>query len=112
MIWAIVAAMGIAIAAGFGGFKLGVDHEFAAQKRTEDIVAAATEASRTAAALAISEIKVKNTTIKQEIRRETQTNTVYADCRHSPLGLLKLNEAITGEKPADSNELPKADPVK
>ena len=31
MIWAIVAAMGIAIAAGFGGFKLGVDHEFAAQ---------------------------------------------------------------------------------
>ena len=112
MIWAIIAAMGIAIAAGFGGFKLGVDHEGAGHMRTEDIVAQATEASRTAAAIAISEIKVKNTTIKQEIRRETQTNTVYADCRHSPLGLLKLNEALTGEKPVDSSQLPKADPVK
>lgn len=98
---------------GVGGFRLGVDHQKASEKDREDMVAAAVESANKSAAEAISKIKVKNTTIQNEVQREIVTKTVYADCRHSPDGLRLTNQALTGgSKPAGDSKLPAADAPK
>lgn len=42
----------------------------------------------------IASIDVKSTTIIKPIQKEIRTNTVYADCKHSPEQLRNLNELI------------------
>lgn len=42
------------------------------------------EASTKAAAEAIAKIEVKNTTINAKVIERIKTETVYAECRHSP----------------------------
>ena len=95
------------LGAGAGGFKLGIDHEVASHASEEDRLAKITDAVNMASAQAISKIKVVNQTINSEVQRETQTNTIYSDCRHSPLGLQLLNEALSGSKSASNSNLPK-----
>lgn len=105
----IIAALVAVLAAGAGGFRLGSDHEVAAQAREQNHIAEAVDAANAAAAEAIANIKVVNKTIQNEVQREVQNNIVYRDCKHSPDGLRLLNQAITGTKPADSGKLPEAD---
>lgn len=105
---ALAAAIAIA---GAGGFKLGVDHEVASQARAEKLVEEAGKKMEDAAAKAIAQLKPKYTTIQNEVQREIVTKTIYADCRHSPDGLLLANQALNGGAvPAGDSKLPKADP--
>jgi hypothetical protein len=99
--------------AGAGGFKLGSDHEVASQAREQEHIAEAVDAATAVAAKAISELRPKYTTIRQELEREIRTETVYADCRHGASGLRLVNQALNaGTVPADSGKLPKTEPAK
>lgn len=107
--WLIVAALSAVLAAGFGGFKLGVDHETASQAREERLIGKAVEAANSASASAIAGIQVKHTTIRQELEREIRTNTFYAECKHSPVGLRSINDALAKPVGPGSGKLPGAD---
>lgn len=109
LVVAWVASVG---AAGWTGYDYGESSTIAGQKKTEDLVREAAEASQRAAAAAIAKIKPRNTTIQQEVRREIETNTVYRDCRITADGVRLADEALTGKpqpKPAGGGELPRAD---
>lgn len=109
----IIAALLAVMGAGWGGFKLGVDHQVASEIDKRQVVAEAVDAANTATATAISKIVVRNSTIRQEVEREIRTQTVYADCRHTDAGLRGVNAALTGAQtiaPGDS-QLPAPDPV-
>ena len=108
----ILLAIAIAImAAGAGGFKLGVDHEFASQAREDQHIAQAVDAATTVSAQAIAALKVKSTTITNEVQREVRTNTVYADCKLTPVGVQLANQALAPDSSfaLGSGKLPKAD---
>ena len=108
----IIAFLVAILGAGAGGFKLGADHEVAAQAREQNHIAEAVDAANASSAEAISKIRVTNTTIANEVQREIQTKTVYADCRHSPDGLRLVNEALANAKSTGDGKLPAASPVK
>jgi DNA-binding protein len=105
----IIAGLIAILAAGAGGFKLGSDHEVAAQAREQNHIAEAVDAANSVAAEAIAKIKVTNKTIQNEVRHETETNTVYRDCKLTPNGLLLANQALAGAKATGDSELPKVD---
>lgn len=105
----IIAALVAVIASGYGGFRLGIDHEVASQAREDQHIAQAVDAANTASAVAISKIKVFNTTVQNEVQREITTNTVYRDCVNTPAGLRLLNQALAGAEPSGGGKLPAAD---
>lgn len=107
----IIAALVAVMGAGWGGFRLGVDHQVASEVEKRQLVAEAVDAANNAAATAISKIVVRNSTIRQEVEREIRTNTVYADCRHSDAGLLGVNAALAGAQAVTlgDRQLPGAD---
>lgn len=113
----IIAALTVFLIAvagtGYGGFQLGVDHEKASQIDKKEMVAAAVEAANETSAKAISALKVKNTTITNEVQREIKTNTVYADCKLTPGGLHLANQALapSNDFTLGGGKLPKADPA-
>lgn len=98
--------------AGALGFNLGIDHERAGQMQRQDLVAEAVDAANNAAAAAIANIKIKNTTIQNEVQREVHEKLVYSDCRHSPDGLRLVNQALdpAAIHPGGS-KLPSANPA-
>lgn len=67
----------------------------------------AVEAANLEAAKAIAAIKVRHTTVQNEVRREIETNTVYRDCLLPDSGVRLINQAIAGS--ASNSELPKTD---
>lgn len=88
----------------------------AAEARDTHVARVATEAAASAAAGAISQIKVQHTTIRQAVEREIRENTVYRDCSHSPEQLQRINAAITagnapGPEPAGGGKLPRSDAI-
>jgi len=97
-----VAAGGVAaslLAFGGGvsvGMGMGEDREFAKRAREDSIVDKTREAGQQAAAAVIAANRPRNVTIRQETEREIQTRTVYADCRHSPEQLQRINDALIG----------------
>lgn len=105
----IVASLVAVMIAGAGGFKLGMDHQKASEADKRELVAEAVDAANQSAAQAIAKIKVTNQTINQEVRREVETHTVYAECRATPGGLSGINAALSGAKPAGDSKLPQAD---
>jgi hypothetical protein len=106
----MIAVLVAVIGAGAGGFKLGADHEVAAQAREQNHIAEAVDAATAVAAQAIADIKPKYTTIQGKVIYETSTNTVYANCHQSSAGLRLVNQALNGGTiPADSSKLPKTD---
>lgn len=109
--WLIVAFLVAVLAAGAGGFQLGADHEVAAKAREDKHITEAVEAATTVSANAIAALKVKSTTITNEVQREVRTNTVYADCKLTPVGLQLANQALSpdGSITLGSGKLPKAD---
>lgn len=104
----IITALLAAIATGAGGIKIGIDIERASQAREDEHIAQAVDAANNAAAEAISKIRVTNQTIRQEVERETRTNTVYVTCHHTTAGLSGVNSALTGE-PSSGGKLPQTD---
>lgn len=110
----IVILVGI-LAAGGGGFKLGSDHEKAAQIDKQELVAEAVDAASAAAAVSIAQLRPIYTTIQGKVQHEIETNTVYRDCKLSSDGLLLANQALNGgSQPAaaDGSKLPKTDPAR
>ena len=109
----IIAALLAVAGAGYGGFTLGVDHEKANQIDQKEIVAAAIDAANATSAKAIASLKVKSTTINNEVQREIRTNTVYADCKLTPSGLQLANQALDPSRSLalGSGKLSKIDPV-
>ena len=112
--WLIVFSLLSVLAAGVGGFKLGVDHEYAAQKREDEHIAEAVDAASSAAAAAIAKIKVVNKTIQNEVQHEIRTQTVYSDvnCMHTDAGLRGVNKALAPPGPAGDRKLPRPDAPK
>jgi len=109
----IIAAMLVALGAGAGGFKLGADHQLAAQAREQNHIAEAVDAANAAAAQAIAQIKPKYTTIQNEVQREIRTNTVFADCKLPADSLRLVNQALNGGAEAPGGgKLPGADAPK
>lgn len=108
----IVLAWGGSVAgAGYLGYGAGQDQVNAFNAKAADVVQATRESAQQAAAEAIAANRPKNTTIVNEVRREIQTNTVYAECKHSAAGLRGVNAALTGQRPepAGGGQLPAAD---
>lgn len=107
----IIAALLAVLAAGAGGFKLGADHEVAAQAREAKHITEAIGAATDASAKAIAALKVKSTTITQEVQREIKTNFVYSDCKLTPGGLQLANQALAtgGAFALGGGKLPQAD---
>lgn len=107
----IIAALLACLGAGIGGYRLGIDHEKANQLDQRELLAAVADEAANTAARAIAQLKPKYTTIQNEVQREIVTKTIYADCRHSPDGLLLANQALNGgTAPAGGGQLPQAEP--
>lgn len=100
-------------ASGAGGFKLGMDHIKASEADNRALVAEAVDAANNASAEAIAALKVKNTTITNEVQHEIRTNTIYTDCKPTPRGVQLANQALdpTAVSAGDS-KLPQADQTK
>ena len=84
----------------------------AAEARDIEVARIAGDAAAAAAATAISEIKPRHTTIRQEVEREIQTRTEYRDCKHSPDSLQRINAALAdgaASQPAGRGFVPRAD---
>lgn len=108
---AVKAALCVLVAAAvFGsGVSIGARWEQGKQAMEQQHIQQAVEAANQSTAKAISEIKVVNTTIQNEVQREIRTRTVYAECRHTADGLRLLNQAITGAEPAGGGKLSTTD---
>ncbi len=109
----IIIALGAVLAAGAGGFRLGADHEKASQIDQKEMVAAAVDAANETSAKAIAALKVKSTTINNEVQREVRTHTIYSDCKLTPGGVLLANQVLDPSRAfaVGSGKLPKADAV-
>lgn len=106
----IVAALLAILAAGAGGFRLGADHEVAAQARSDKHITEAVTAAADASAKAIAALKVKSTTIQSKVQHEIQTHTIYRDCKLPADGLQLANQALApGAFGIGSGKLPQVD---
>ena len=104
--WLLLGAALACAGAFWCGTEVGADGEIAKQKKLDDVVVAVKEAAQTGAAAAIAGNKPINQTIVQKVQHEIQTNTVYADCKHTDAGLRGINEALTGRpQPAGDSQL-------
>lgn len=100
--------------AGWVAYGAGQDNVTAFNAKAEQIVRDTREAAQTGAATAIAANRPRNTTIVNEVQREIQNNTVYAECRNTPVGMRGINEALTGQRPesAGDSKLPGTVPAK
>jgi hypothetical protein len=103
--WFIIAAL-IAFGAATGGAYIrgrsdGKDSCLAESAREERIASIVSDSAASAAAQAISQIKVQNRTIQNEVQRTVSERVVYRDpaCAHDAAGMLTINAAITGKRP-------------
>lgn len=90
----VLAALLAVMAAGWQGFRMGVDHEVAAQAREDQHIAQAVDAANGVAAAAIAKLRPKYTTIQSEVQREVKTEVRYTDCRNSAGVMLQLERAL------------------
>jgi glutamine synthetase len=98
----IIAALAAVMGAGWGGFRLGVDHEKAGQVDKLELVAEAVDAANQSAAKAIAKLIPKNVTIRQTLEKEIHENTVYRDCKSSQAAVDAFNSGIVGvQQPGD-----------
>lgn len=84
---------------GWRAYVAGQEHELATQAREDRAVAVASDAAASAAAHAISKIKVQHRTVQQEIQREVVEKPVFRDCRSGPDAVRLLNSTIPSYKP-------------
>ena len=108
----IIAAFISIAAAGFGGFRLGVDHEIASQQREDQHIAQAVDAANNASAIAISQIKITHSKIYNEVIRETTISPAYRDCHNSALGMQLIQNALANGQSLSDSKLPTSDTAK
>lgn len=103
-------AVAVVLGALYAAYSHGISVAEGRQAAAELAMQQTREAAQQGAAEAISKIKVTNTTIRGEVQREIQTNTVYSDCRVPADGLRLANDAIQGRGAgtAGSGKLPAA----
>lgn len=107
--WLLLGGGLLWLASLWAAFDFGRDVEQGTQALAERTAAAATKAATDATAEAISKIEVQRVEITQPVVREVRTNTVYAECRHTPDGVRGLNAALTGRaEPAGRGVMPAA----
>jgi hypothetical protein len=109
--WVILMAVGALLIVGASSFIYGghvkENAMIANQAKADRIRKETVEAAREGAAIAISQIKIKNVTIRQNLETVTRENVVYRECRHDASGLRLLNEALTGAtQPVDNGSVP------
>lgn len=114
--YALFTAGALAVAATVGSFfygqRIGAQGEIAKQAGIDAAVRDTREAAQQGAAAAIAALKPRNVTIRQELEREIQTNTVYRDCIVPAGGVRLVNEALTGRpEPTGGFELPRSQPA-
>lgn len=110
--WLLLAAVVACIGSFFYGQRMGEESAEARAAREERIATTAREAGQRGAAEEIAKIKPRNVTIRQELEREIQTNTVYRDCRVPAGGVRLANDALTGRaERSGGGELPEAGPA-
>mgnify|MGYP000222536327 CR=1 FL=1 len=120
----IYAAALIAVMLAFAGavyqaFGMGIDSQIAKQAAADGRqalenkhIAEAVDAALGVTATAIAKLRPRYTTIQQEMRHESSTNTIYADCKLPAPGLRIVNDALsaTPKSPASgaagSGQLP------
>jgi hypothetical protein len=100
--------------AGWGGFKLGVDHQKAGEIDKKELVAEAVDAANNVSAAAIAELRPKYTTINQEVRHEVQTNTIFSECKLPANSVRLVNTALdpSAAYSLGDSKLPKVDATK
>lgn len=119
----IIAAMLACAGSGYQGWKMGIDSQIAKQAKADQSVrdenqhiAEAVDAANNVLAHALAKMRPQYTTIKQELQREINTNTVYSACVLPDGGLQRINQALAGAPtvPASSaaggGKLPEAKP--
>lgn len=104
--WLLLGAVLTILAAFTGGVATGKSWQEGQQAKEEVLIQKAAEAAQMAAAEAISQIEVKNVTIKRQIEREVREVPAYRECVHSDGGLRVVNEALRGSQPAGGGKLP------
>jgi hypothetical protein len=110
----IVAAVGAISTAGAYLYGRHDGRELAAAQaaREERVAALAAESAASAAAVAIKGISVRNTTIRQEVRREIEQVPVLRDCVLPDGVRQRVDEALTGRpNTAAGGGLPAAQPA-
>jgi len=96
------------------GFKLGSDHEVAAQARSKEHIEQAIKAATETSAKALAEVKPKYTTINNKVQHEVETRAVYRECKLDQITFDLLNEALASPSgrmaaPAVSEHRPSGD---
>lgn len=110
MIGGLVVALASYAGTFFVGAKYGEDKQLAKAASTQEIVAEAVRERDGQFAEAVAGIEQKRQIITQKVTHEIQTNTVYADCKHSDSMLSTVNEALTGRPDGPpAGQLPKPD---
>lgn len=108
----LYAAVTIALVVSHGAvaywqYGQGKDSCEAAAAREERIAKIAYDKAQEGVAGEIAKMEIKHVTIKQRVERETREVPVYRDCRHSPGGMLGVNQALSGKPVSPGNsELP------
>jgi hypothetical protein len=118
--WLALGAAVATAAAAAAGYHYGGVHKAdeleARAARDGQIARMAVDAANSATGQAIARIRVRNTTIRGEIQREIRTNTVYADCQHTPEQLSRINAALAGDgsgtQGADPGGMPASGPAR
>jgi len=101
-------------ASAWWGMGIGRDQCEASAAREQRVAAIATEAAASAAASAISQIKVRNVTIKQPLETIVRTEKVFSECRSGEPARRLLNDTIGAAEPqqgAASGVVPAAVPA-
>ncbi len=84
-------------------YEAGKNSEIAKHSELNEVIDKVEAKAASGAASAISGIEIKNTTIYGKLQKEVYTNTVYAECKHTPDGLRQLNEALENRTPASGS---------
>lgn len=98
---ALVAVIASGLGSGYAGWTFSRDYYAAKAVENKELIERAAQASREAAATAISGIEVKNVRITQKLETEIREKPVYRDCVADDGVFALTNEAITGQESGD-----------
>ena len=98
---ALVAVIASGLGSGYAGWTFSRDYYAAKAAENKELIERAAQASREAAATAISGIEVKNVRITQKLETEIREKPVYRDCVADDSVFALTNEAITGQESGD-----------
>lgn len=114
----VAAVAAVALTAAVGGVwlhgqKTGREQCQAAEALAREVAAQASQEAASAAAHAISKMRTRNVTIRQQLEREIQTREVFRDCRSggAARGLLNATPGIAAASSPGDRELPAAGPA-